>query len=374
MPKQIRYNGVVQNFPDDATDDEIRSALEAQDRRGAAQPSIPSTKPATFAEAAQNPTYAAALGVTPGALLERMKGVGQSVGRTGMTGLQWLQSAAGYQPTPTPSFLEARNPEQQIGQQVGELTQFGMLPAEGPAAVGRALQRFPYVARAAQTGLASLTGGLGGSLISAAHGEDPTLAGVVGAAMPLAARVQIPTTARAKTMFEAFEPKIPEQPMTDLGRAKQAVAGAQEVAQYGGGGKLPDVLADFVRNREAAGFGPLEQPLPYKAGRLFASQAGELSAAERGALKGPMRAKVADFAQAMDEASRNAAIQAGHGPEYDAAMRIYRQAQGLKNIGTLAKKYGPPLVLGSYMSRGLLRDLMQQGPRPARTIGEILGQ
>src|SRR5262245_49955539 len=30
--KEIRYNGVVYNFPDDATDDEIRQALEATDK------------------------------------------------------------------------------------------------------------------------------------------------------------------------------------------------------------------------------------------------------------------------------------------------------------------------------------------------------
>src|SRR5262245_20208259 len=166
------------------------------------------------------------MGVSPGAQLSRFQGVGQSLLKTPLAALQWGQSALGYKPTPTPPFLEPTDTEQQIGQQIGQLGQLSMLPAKGPAMLGN----IPKVGRALQTGAASLAGGLGGSLVSAAHGENPYLAGILGAAAPLAARVDIPTKAKSQAIFQSFEPKIAENPV-NVGSAKKAVATAQEIAK-----------------------------------------------------------------------------------------------------------------------------------------------
>src|SRR4030095_8341422 len=101
MPKKIRYNGIVHNFPDDATDDEIRSVLESGEQPQIASLQAP-TEPRTQEFNQQSIPYQSIMGAAPPELLERVKGLGQSIGQTGLTGINWLASMAGVKPIPTP--------------------------------------------------------------------------------------------------------------------------------------------------------------------------------------------------------------------------------------------------------------------------------
>ena len=92
---------------------------------------------------------------------------------------------------------------------------------------------------------------------------------------------------------------------------------------------------------------PPTPPITYEAGRDFASNAGRLSAQDSAAMNGPMGRQVKLLASALDTANREAAVKAGLGDKYDAAMKEYRQANQLKTgLKTAAKVGGSVLGLG----------------------------
>ena len=133
----------------------------------------------------------------------------------------------------------------------------------------------------------------------------------------------IPSKARAGVNFQKVMGVARNEPLS-LGLADDAALRAQELAGRGStpgrGHSLPKVVRDYLRTRESS------PTMTYEVGRDFQSSAGKLSAAESMATKGPMRAEVSKLAKALADSNRQAAVKAGMGPEYDAAMREYRIA------------------------------------------------
>lgn len=84
MPKRVRYNGVVHNFPDDATEDEIRSVLEAGDVQAIPSAGMPLPIPQELQPQADIPESLKALtiGVSPAAFMQRAGGAVASVVNT----------------------------------------------------------------------------------------------------------------------------------------------------------------------------------------------------------------------------------------------------------------------------------------------------
>jgi anti-sigma factor RsiW len=58
-----------------------------------------------------------------------------------------------------------------------------------------------------------------------------------------------------------------------------------------------------------------------------------------------MQAQVAEFASAMKDANREAAVKVGMGEIYDAAMKEYRQAKTLQEASDVLKKWAPRVAI-----------------------------
>ena len=130
----------------------------------------------------------------------------------------------------------------------------------------------------------------------------------------------IPSTERAGRNFETVMSKAGNQPL-DLTPVQQYLTRAQQLNKTGAGG-IPPPLKQFGKMLSD----PNAPPMDYRTGRDFASNAGSLSAHQNMRTNAPMKAQLSQFAQAMDEANRGAAEQAGVGKEYGSAMTEYRRA------------------------------------------------
>ena len=102
--------------------------------------------------------------------------------------------------------------------------------------------------------------------------------------------------------------------------------------------------------------------------RKLASKAGDLSAAEKMAADKGMRRLVAQFAQALDDSNRQAAVSQGMGATYDAAMSEWgramaqqairkRLADALMEYGKAAIKSGVAGTAGTAAGYGVYRAL-----------------
>jgi hypothetical protein len=186
----------------------------------------------------------------------------------------------------------------------------------------------------------TLAGGIPGSLAT----EGMTLAQQIAnsplANIAKAARGLIPSSANASKGFETVASATNEVPI-DTAKAQEIVARAKELGQRGN--TVPKVIRDFAKATAPGDFmtQPVDATMTYQAGRDFASKAGALSAQETAAVKGtPMQRQVTQFAAAMKDANREAAVKVGMGDLYDQAMKEYRQAKNLQDAGDVLKKYG----------------------------------
>lgn len=153
---------------------------------------------------------------------------------------------------------------------------------------------------------------------------------------------KIPTTAKAGQKFEQVMGAAKDVPI-DLTNADEAIARAKELRQRGS--TLPKVLNDYIKNR-AAGAVNMPNPMTYEVGRDFASNAGALSIRETTAMNAKMQRQVAEFADAMKTANREAAAKVGMGELYDQAMKEYHQAKNLIAAGKIVKKGAVEAILG----------------------------
>lgn len=157
----------------------------------------------------------------------------------------------------------------------------------------------------------------------------------------------IPSTARAGLKFERVMNAAKDAPI-DTSSAEDILSRAQELRQRGS--TMPKVLNDFAKNRTAATGDfmgvPVTDPMTYEVGRDFASNAGRLSARETMAANPQMQRQVAQFSNAMKTANRDAAASVGMGDLYDSAMKEYRQAKTLQDMGDVIKKWAGRIALG----------------------------
>jgi hypothetical protein len=80
--------------------------------------------------------------------------------------------------------------------------------------------------------------------------------------------------------------------------------------------------------------------MTYQEGRDFGSAASDLSAKDVRSMNARMRGFVNQFAGALRDANRDAAVQVGLGDLYDQAMSEYSAAKSLEEKGKILAKWG----------------------------------
>lgn len=194
-----------------------------------------------------------------------------------------------------------------------------------------------------------------GSMLAGA--ELPNVVSGAGALVN-ALKQTLPSTARAGSKFEQVMAKAKDVPL-ELNAADDIALRAQELAGRGGqpgrGSSMPKVMRDYLRTRET-------QPvMNYQTGRDFATSASRLSAAESQSANPVMQRQVAKLAKALNEADRAAAVKAGVGDVYDAAMREYRLAKGAMDMKEalveVLKNRGVQAAVGTGAAYGAYRAL-----------------
>ncbi len=169
----------------------------------------------------------------------------------------------------------------------------------------------------------------------AASGAGANLIGLVGPKAIKAglktAKAVIPSKVRAQAGFDRVMAAAKDVPI-DTTLPDSVIQRINELDAAGS--TIPKVLKKYIKRREAG------EPITYKKGRDIASKAGQLSAKETmNIAKTPIVAELSKFAKAMKDANRGAAVKAGMGDIYDAAMKEYRQVKGLESKAAVLKKH-----------------------------------
>ena len=134
----------------------------------------------------------------------------------------------------------------------------------------------------------------------------------------------------------------------------------EEIVKEGNlGGSPPKIISDFLKRvGPTVKMNPAEEvPLTYDEARILQSNASQLSASEKQAMKGRMGSLMKQFANSFSQDVQAAADQAGIGAEHSAGMQEYALASSrnrtLKNIG----KYALPTAGGAGLMYELLRGI-----------------
>lgn len=167
-----------------------------------------------------------------------------------------------------------------------------------------------------------------------------TAGSMVAAPLVKALTGLMPSTANAGAKFESVMGAAKDVPI-DTAAADDIMARAEELRQRGS--TLPKVLRDYAKARSTG------EPMTYETGRDFASNAGALSAREATATNAKMQAQVNQFAAAMKDANREAAVKVGMGDLYDAAIKEYRQAKTMSDAAQVIKKWGTRAALAATL-------------------------
>lgn len=315
---------------------------------GAATPPPAAAPVAAPAPASQSPEFQMMMGATPTDLFNRFRGAGRAAGKVGMGALQYAQYLGGFKVSPTPLALEpSPDPNEQVG---GKVAEAAMTAAPALATSGASLP--------VQAGVNAAVGGIVGGKTGA----------VIGGALPVAGETLFqtmrnwPSKARAGAKFQQVMAKAADQPINT--KTAQTVADrAVELKQTGA--SMPKVFNDFTKNRSKAAAEfmtqPVAEPMTYKTGRDFATNAGALSVKETTRLSPQMKSQVSQFAKAMKDANREAAVQVGMGDLYDQAMKEYSQAMDLEAKKEVLKKFATTAVIGYAGLKAvdrLISDLM----------------
>ncbi len=178
-----------------------------------------------------------------------------------------------------------------------------------------------------------------------------------------AIRNLIPSTKRAGVLFDQVMAAAKDVPI-ETSTTVPIIERAQQI-DAAGGSPLPRVLKKFVK-ASSPGESPFSDVLTYKEGRDFASNAGSQSIKAVTAQNAQMQRQVAQFADAMKTANREAAAKVGMGDLYDQAMKEYRQAKTLQDAAAVLQKWGLRAGAAALLGAG--------GVAGVKLYGELTGK
>lgn len=135
----------------------------------------------------------------------------------------------------------------------------------------------------------------------------------------------LPNTARAGAKYNGVLQAAKDIPV-DLTAASKPALRAMELQQAGS--TPPRAMSRFIQRTTA----PDSAPLTYKESRDFSSNLGRLSADENIRMTPPMQKQVSDLAAALNDANYEAAQKAGVGDLYLSATKEYKQALKMRGL------------------------------------------
>jgi hypothetical protein len=168
----------------------------------------------------------------------------------------------------------------------------------------------------------------------------------------------LPSKTRAGANFQTVMSAAKDVPVDTTAPGNTAL----QIKDFAGrGGRQPKVVTDFIRRATD----PTKGPITYEEARDFASNASQLSAEEKNALKPNVRRMVGKFARDMNESNAAAAAQAGVGPQYQSAMKEYSRAMTMQDFQNMLKgtavnavKYGVPTAIGGTVGAHVARKVL----------------
>lgn len=276
MPRRVQGpNGIIQEFPDDATDDEIAAAL------GASNPAPVSSQIETLPESRGRSPVETALGdaaigavkgaagsvVDVGEVVSKLPGVSHALDAVygpaaRQNGFDWARS-----------FLKSENTAQSVGKGIEKVAEIGLPVVKGASA---ALNLLPNAARAGKK-----------------------FQSVMAVAGDMAVNVEAPA-------------------LTGLRVAELAERGAS----------MPKAVKNFLTHVTDA-----ETPaMTYRVARDFASNLSRLSSREYARLTPVVAREVATMSKELNAAIAQTAKQAGKLDEYYSAMREYARAKKIQSV------------------------------------------
>lgn len=283
MPRLVKGpDGVIHSFPDDASDDEIRTAL------GGGQ----SPASASKGQVAPGATFSEKIGNAANMLRDAAVGFGKGAVHTGID----------------------------LAQLAANSGQFGVNAATMPSEIFDAARN-----RTAYTNTAQR---VGGGIETAAELALPALK--AGEAVPLTSRAGAAFNSVAKAAN-----KVPVD-LTEPGNVALRIA---DMAQRGGGTQWgPGPVRQFIQWATD----PKKAPMNYEVARDFASNISRLSVDETRKLPPAMQMEIANLRVTLNKAVGEAAAKVGKGAEYAQAMTEYAKAMRLREAMNWAITKGLP--------------------------------
>lgn len=192
--------------------------------------------------------------------------------------------------------------------------------------------------------IGGLAGGVGGSKLQAAIPSKDVAAQFLNQARAKAGNAPVELSAKTNEILDDI------------------------VSQGKLGGKVPKVISDLLERVGPNTKLPADAqpgPLTYNEARILQSNASQLSAEEKMALKGDLKRLIPQFAKSFSADIQEAANNAGVGAEHSLGMQQYAKAARLGNIqdelADMAKqsaintvKYGGGTAVGGYLLKKIL--------------------
>jgi hypothetical protein len=150
----------------------------------------------------------------------------------------------------------------------------------------------------------------------------------------------LPSTEKAGKMIEAVEQVAGNVPV-NVGRIGDAAFKVKESADAGG--RTPKIINDFVNRVTKPGSGRLT----FKEARRFYENATRLSFDEFNRLNPKSKYLLTQFTKALDQSIQDAAESVGQLQNYGKAMKMYKNAAGLRDVGKNVKTKVLPMAAKS---------------------------
>lgn len=178
--------------------------------------------------------------------------------------------------------------------------------------------------------------------------------GTLGGLGTKAIASRLPSKGAAGALFNQVSGAAGDIPI-DVTAPGNSALKAKELAQAGG--RMPKVINDFIRRTTD----PNQPPLTYDEARNFYSNASRISSDEAQRLTPVMRRQLVQFTRDLGDSIGGAADQGGVLPQYQGAMKQYRQAAQLQdsfsNVGNFLSRQAMeklPWLAAAYGAKKLV--------------------
>lgn len=306
MPRTIQADGRTITVPDDATDEEINQLVG------------PASTAKTIAEPGMLEPHGGAMDILRGAGAGLKNLVTHPI--DSMFGMPNLGGMPGV------AFGKAGEEAAKANSDAVEQN------AESVRGMGKEMAAHPTFAAGGIIGPALLAGGISGGLAKGI----PALTDL------------IPSRARAGSAFESLNANLSNHPVP---LSSATLEPLQRIAEIGErSSNLPSPVMKFLQRTQAT------EPMTFPEARDYQGGLSDLSSMDIQSMPKRVKGALAQLNKGLYEDIHDAAARMGRGEDFDAAMKEYRQASGLKNTAKVAGKLALKGA-GMYGGYTALKDL-----------------